>query len=250
MGIEYGTRRGSLLAAGALALSALTATDGNAAILYGDFNGTNVSYLNVQEDNTGYFGTPTLAGDSLVFNPTSFEAQASGGAIDLVDGTLSFILDASSDTTLNDLTINEAGFYSLIGVGTTATRVIAALAITVQILEVNNVAVVGPVPQTNTSYQFLNANLVADGPAILASWSGAANFDLEAAAIQLGLDGNVTKAAVTINNQLIAISEAGSVAFVDKKGFSAFTVTIPEPGTISLLLAGGTLMMLRRRNAA
>jgi hypothetical protein len=40
---------------------------------YGDFNGSTVSFLSVQDQN-GLFGAPTVSGDSLDFSPNTFEA--------------------------------------------------------------------------------------------------------------------------------------------------------------------------------
>jgi hypothetical protein len=47
-----------------------------------------------------------------------------------------------------------------------------------------------------------------------------------------------TKAEVVINNQLVAISEPASVAFIAKKDFVIGIVpdlgTVPEPGTLAM----------------
>src|SRR5947207_4379405 len=74
------------------ALLLLSSRIGAVPINYGNFNGTNVMYLNVTEDSstdpTPLFGAPTVSDDALSFNPSGFGATSSGGGTDLTDGTL------------------------------------------------------------------------------------------------------------------------------------------------------------------
>ena len=224
----------------------------DAAVFYGDYFGTNVNYLDVKEDSPPLFQAPIISGDSLIFNPTSFEAESSGGGVDLTDGTLSFILESKNGQTLDDLIIEESGFYTLVGAGTDITRVLAGLAATIQIVEIDGQAPPSSPPSSlQYSQTFADYNLEDDGPAFLAAWDGQATFNIQDdAEQQLGVTGQVTKVAVTIDNSLVAISEDGSASFIDKKGFRTFVITVPEPGSLVLLASGGALLLARRRRSA
>lgn len=234
-----------------LAAGAVFSTSGvsEAAEFYGDYFGDTVNYLNVKEDTPALFQEPVLSGDSLIFNPTSFDAQSSGIGAEIVDGTLSFILESKNGLSLEDLIIEETGFYTLVGLGTNVTQVLAGLAATVQIIEVDGAAsaISGPPSFLNYSETFADFNLADDGPAFLAAWDGQATFSIQDdAESQLGVTGQVTKVAVTINNSLVAVSESGSASFIDKKGFRSFVVTVPEPGTMVLLVSGVALLAVGR----
>ena len=58
-----------------------------------------------------------------------------------------------------------------------------------------------------------------------------------------------TRIHVVVDNDLIAISGAGGVAFIEKKVFgSGVSITIvPTPGSMALLAAGSVLAFRRRR---
>ena len=243
-------RTGILAAATAASFGLAGASD--AAVFYGDYFGMTVDYLDVKEDSPPLFQAPIISGNSLVFNPTSFEAESSGGGAEIVDGTLSFILEAKNGQTLDDLIIEESGFYTLVGSGTDLTRVLAGLAATIQIVEIDGQAPLSAPPSTlQYSETFADFNLEDDGPSFLAAWDGQATFNIQDdAEQQLGVTGDVTKVSVTIDNSLVAISEDGSASFIDKKGFRTFVITVPEPGSLVLLASGGALLALRRRTTA
>lgn len=222
-------------------------------ILYGDFAGSSVLYENVREDSQGLFGAPTLSGDTLAFTPLDFLAESNGGGINFTDGTLAFNLDANDGQAITSLTLEESGAFALesISGGTANTRVAVAAIFSVNILEVDGVAFNGT-SQIATSATLLEANLV-DSPGLGQAWQASAIVDIAGlAASQLGITGNITRASVVLDNQLLAISEDGAFAFVDKKtvDFEPFTVaiTIPEPASAALIGLGSLALLARRRD--
>ena len=233
------------------AAAVLTGTAADAAINYGTFNGDTVIFANVQED-TDVFGAPIVSGDNLIFTPVDFQVQAEGGEIELLDATVGFDLIAQDGFTLDEVNLQETGFYSLIGVGGATTSVTAAIAGTVTFIEAGGVAINLANNQAQFSEIFVQDNL-GDGMDILNAWSGDIDVDLSDLALAAGLSSqqaqNITRATFVIDNQLIATSEDGSVSFIDKKGFDAFVVSVPEPTSAAVILAGAGLLGLRRRSA-
>lgn len=231
-------------AAATLAVTVVLCVTGTtrAAISYGNYSGTTVDYVNVTEDNQNLYGTPTITGDTLSFSPVEFEAQSSGAVPpQLVDGTLSFVLDAKGSNSIDAFQISEAGAYDLLGVGTSATQVSVAVVMSINVLEVNGVA---------ASYapfavsQLLFTDNRAAGVDFATPWSATGTFDIaNLALINRGITGDITKVAITINNKLLAQSEAGSTSFIDKKAINGFTLTVvPEPASLALLAAGAALV--------
>lgn len=243
------------LAAGLTA--SIAATNANAAINYGDYSGTTVDYIGVFEDDTALFGTPTITGDTLSFSPAEFAAQSSGGEsnsanpgpVELIDGTLGFDLVAKPGEAIQSFTLEESGAFALVGAGTEFTQVQVAVVFSVNILEVDGVAYNGP-SQVVSNTTLLSENLVSS-PGLGQSWSGQAEINIAALAADLdpAIVGDITKARVSLDNQLLAISEDGSVAFVDKKNIDGVVITIPEPSMVAVLGLGGLALLGRRRQA-
>ena len=79
-------------------LLTLCASADATSINYGDFGGSTVMYLDVIEmantlgDEAPLYGTPTLFGDKLDFDPAGFAATATDGSLDFTDGQLNFTL--------------------------------------------------------------------------------------------------------------------------------------------------------------
>ncbi|MEM6333412.1 MAG: PEP-CTERM sorting domain-containing protein [Planctomycetota bacterium] len=231
----------------AAALAAVSALPAQAAIEYGDYSGDTIDYLDVAEDDQGLFGAPFISGDSLVFTPLDFEALAADGDIDLVDGTFSAILMTTDDAPLVSVELFESGFFTLSGDGGEDTRVIAGLAATVNILEVDGEVFEDNPSTLNFSEILADFNLGDDGENLLTDWSGSFELPIAAAAEEyLGITGNITKAAIVVDNQLLAFSEEGSVSFIDKKSFE-IEIVVPEPASLALVAAGAFAMMSRRR---
>ena len=100
-------------------------------INYGDFSGTTVMYLDVTEssatDPTQLYGAPYVTGNSLNFDPVSFNSFSTGGSVvDITDGTLSLGIKALSGESIPIVQISEAGDYTLTGLVNNAFAGVAA----------------------------------------------------------------------------------------------------------------------------
>jgi hypothetical protein len=237
---------------GGLAGLLLTAGPAAAAsINYGDFDdippGT-VMFLDVTEssgtDPVPLFGSPSVLGNVLSFDPNGFAASAAGGSADITDGQLNFTAEALSGYAMESLTVSEFGDYTLAGAGTTVTSVVVGIVAFATITEVDGAPITPFTVNASMSQQF---DLVND-PGIVVPWSGGLSIDLNQALADEGLSYNlgVTEFDYVMNNQLLAFSEPGTIAFISKKGFGISLETrVPEPSTFTLVLGG--LAMLRRR---
>ena len=222
----------------------------SAAINYGNFSGITVDYFNVTENSTtdpgALFGTPTLAGNGLVFNPVSFGASSINGASpDITDGTLTATIVAKPGNFISQISIEESGDYTLFGNGTAATSVVVAAPVFFQIIEVNN-APITPTTLSGTLTMSPSGTFSLPGSVVGGIWTGSGVFDLDAHLAGLGIDGSATKVILSLDNALVAQSEVGTVAFIKKKTFGGTSLTIvPEPTTLGLL--AGTLLLASRR---
>jgi hypothetical protein len=227
-----------------------------APIFYGNFSGTNVDFLNVQEDSSTdpgpLFGAPVVAADSLAFSPVSFGADANmgNGYVDITDGTMATTIKAKPGKVINHVTVNESGDYTLTGAGPGTVSVAATLF--VQIVEIGGTPV-NPV--------VINGSLVftpSGNPATVAGdyalpgnagvgtvWTGTGTLDIDAALASRGISGQATKVLFSMNNTLVSIGSPGTVAFIKKKT-NGVTIVVPEPASLGMLL-GGAIVLLRRR---
>lgn len=245
------------LSAVALCLAA-TSTVNAEHISHGDFIGSTVMFLDVEEvantpgDEAPLFGTPSIVGDLLDFDPSAFSATSTNGTSDITDGQLNFTLMSQPGSVLTDISISEGGDYSLLGTGTSVTQVSYGLSLsTVTVLEVDGVALDTPVSLASTSV-FGTANLGA-GQVSGADWSLSLAYDVSAALANAGVDfvNGATKLEIAINNTLSAISETSSIAFIAKKDFNIDVGTeVPEPASCLLLgfAAIGAGWMYQRRS--
>lgn len=229
---------------------------------WGDFNGPNVMYLDVTENNneaTSLFapepgmGGPILIGDSLHLDPQNFASMSQNGEADLIDSTLSTVIMASPGNALQDISISELGDYSLGGlIGSNASAQVGA-AFFWTVLEVDHAAV-------NLATQATNLILGTgggpnggvytrpsdDGTAVI--WSGNASIDLDAYLASEQINGSVTKVRLTFDNTLQTSAELGSTAFIKKKSIDIdVTPKVPEPATALLLGMAIVLTSTSRR---
>jgi len=210
-----------------------------------------ITFTNVMEssgtDPVPLYGPPSYFTTGMDFDPTGFVAAATDGAGDITDGQLNF---GVGDTpgggvrAINTINLFEAGDFTLAGVGTAATQAFAGAIIRVTVTEINGVPV-APISlsPSNASVGF---NLVAN-PGIVQPWSLGTTINVDA---QLAAGQDATKVEVSIDNQLIANSEAASLAFIAKKEFIINVSTIPgvpEPASFALLAAAGAVACLGRR---
>jgi hypothetical protein len=220
---------------------------------YGDKFAADLVYRQVTEDSITdslpLFGNPIVSGNALVFSPTNFGATTTGGGIDITDSTLSTTLEANPGKSISNILFNEAGDYSLAGVGTAATTATVTATYFLRILDVNGIALNAPVSQ-NGSLNLIPSGGTFDlpndgGTGII--WTGSANIDVNAILAANAVQGVATKAILTLDNQLIAVSETGTVSFIKKKTTDGVVIIVlPEP-TMLGLIGGAAVTMLRRR---
>ncbi|MBN1490510.1 MAG: PEP-CTERM sorting domain-containing protein [Phycisphaerae bacterium] len=239
-------------------LSGMVATVDAAPIFYGDFGPDfppgAVIYHDVTEssgtDPTPLYGPPTITGDVLDFDPMGFVASATDGVSDITDGQLNFGMSMLPGAGITSLLLTESGDYTLFGGGTAATTVAMGLSIGIDILAVDHMALTTPI--SVSANMAVVRDLLNNGPVVLAPWSNGLLVDFGAVLTNNNIDFDlgVTAAKVVINDQLLAISEDLSLAFVAKKEFRIEPWIegrpIPEPATLALFALGG-LALLRRR---
>jgi len=223
-------------------------------INYGNLNAVSVVYQQVTEDSstdpTPLYGAPSVSGDSLNFSPVSFGANAGGaGGFDITDGTLATTLHAISGNYIEKIQFSERGDYTLAGSGTAGTNATVTNSLFVRITGVTG-APINPIT-TTVSMTFTPSggsyDLIAD-PGAGVTWQGNTLVDIDAMLLAAGYgDRKATDVDISMDNQLLAFSEAGTIAYIKKKQAEGITITaiVPEPATLSLLLLGG--LFLRRR---
>jgi len=215
-----------------------------ATISYGNFGpiGPGVTFLNVTEssgtDPVPMFGPPKPFVTGLDFDPQNFVASATGGAADITDGQLNFAIKTNGLPILS-MSLFERGDFTLVGTGTPATSVFAGAIIQASVTEIAGVPVAPiPLPPVNASTGF---NLIANS-GVVQPWSLGIGLLIPAAL------GNVTRVDIVIDNQLVAISQLESAAFIVKKDFVITVVPgVPEPMTLVMLLMGLPMALRRSR---
>ncbi len=236
-----------------LTVISVVAAPALATTIHGDFIGTDIDFLGVQETSTFgdpepacCFGAPIVVGNQLLFFPASFSASSAGGGVDQTGAQLqSTVMTNTLLGIITTITIDEFGDALLTGSGTAATGTFASLAGFVTVLETLSgpiAPVIIPFTGTFTPSDFLG--LPADLGTTL--WTGHATIDVGSVVP------NATKVFLSIDNNLVAASEAGTSALIQKKVVSGpgFVINvIPEPNTAILLCMGliGLATQRRRR---
>lgn len=219
---------------------------------YGSHAAPDLMYMDVTESNGGagaLFEAPSYSGNSIIFSPSNFLAQAvPGGAPVIVDSTIETILMADPNQVLNTIQINEAGDRTLLGAPAGFASVSVGAAFFVTVLEVNGADASGlglPILSQNlqtTTGAGVNGGEYSrpgdDGTAVI--WDGSVLIDLDAFLADHSVDGYVTKALLKWDNTLTAFADAQSGAFIKKKIVNGVVITtnIPEPTTCLLAVAG------------
>jgi hypothetical protein len=232
----------SLFKAGACALGlallgVFSAATQAASINYGDFGPVppGVSFLGVTEssgtDPVPIYGPPSAFSVGLDFDPTNFVATTSSGGADITDGQLNLTVTANAG--IGSISLQEAGDYTLAGVGTPATSVLAGAVIFATVTQINgaNVAPINLAP-VNGSVGF-----ALPPAAITQPWSLGLSVNVTAQLAAQGFNASqrATRIELAVNNTLVATSEPGSVAFMAKKEFRLSTGVIPEPASAGLM---------------
>jgi len=233
-----------LLWMGACALALLTgsASDLRAAS-YGNFVGNTVTFVDVADVN-GLYGSPIVSGDSLDFNPNTFETDCADSGSCPPTPTeaadqLTLQVDADAGYFIERIQLTEAG-------DTTLTSFVDAFAVTtvvgdvfVDVLEIdgnpaNNIN--GNALMVFTSDGDFRSDEDGYGTHI---WEGELLVNIDQMIADAGETGKATLVSLSIANTLTALGEAGASARIQKKDIDGLAITvIPEPGTALLMGLG------------
>jgi hypothetical protein len=130
------------------------------------------------------------------------------------------------------ISFSEGGLFSLAGSGSAVTEALAGANLRATVLEINGspVAPINLVPSTAS----VTYNLVAN-PGLNQPWSVFVSINVASQLAGLGYAPNqrATKAAVIIDNALVAVSESMSAASISKGDFDVHIS--PEPSSAALL---------------
>jgi hypothetical protein len=238
-------------------LALALAAPAGATFVHGNFAGTNVDFINVQEttqtagDPEPLWGSPTVIGNVMTFSPASFLASTAGPAgFDSDHSTLQMNIDAASalDTILA-INITETGDASLTGGSSTA--VFLTMAGTIRINSTTAGAIVPiSVPWVGTfdtgDYFDAVTNPGTTG------WTGTVSIDVSAILASKGIFDPATSVTLSYNNNLQVFSGGAGPqsATLQKKDVVGPAVTIeviPEPTTVALLAVGMIALGIRSR---
>ena len=134
----------------------------------------------------------------------------------------------------------------------TGTNVTVAAPVFLQIIQLNGVNV-APID--------VHANLVftpdagsynlLDNPRAGQIWSGSLSESVDAALAAAGVSGKATEIIYTMDNDLTAISQTGTVAFIEKKTADGVTITasVPEPMSIGWVSFAALALFKRRQRS-
>jgi hypothetical protein len=217
-----------------------------------------VTFTNIVEssgtDSVPLFGPPTAFATGLDFDPIAFTAHGNGGTSDITDGQLNFTIHGTPNVGISSVNLFEAGDYSLLGTGTAATQDFAGVIMRITVTQIDgiNVAPISLSP-SNASVGF---NLIANS-GVVQPWSLGLGLNISSQLTSLGYSYHTgaTGVEVVIDNQLDALSEAGSIASIAKKDFRidvGTAVNVPEPASMTLFGIGGVVTVIaafRRRKA-
>ncbi len=259
----------AVVAGAILFVSVLSQPVLSAQINYGTHMGTHVTYVNVTEDSGAneplpLFGTPTVTGNSIDFNPTGFDASSSGVDSDITDSNLVFMVTAKSGSRISSITLNEAGDTTLAGnvapgSMNTASAVFASGVLDiheVDFMGINHISVPFALTFSPSGGTYFLGTDGGGGPIFNTQWTGSVTLDIDAILIANGFmippgpvdpEGGATKISIDLDNTLVAVSQQGTTATIGKKDFGGVVIRtnvrtepggepeIPEPATFVLV---------------
>ena len=195
----------------------------NATIYWQNPSGSadDFDYSNGGSDN-GLFGEPNVIGNTLLFEPDNFRAESHDGTSDITSDRLQFDILIHPGKEIKGIRIVEQGDYEIHLAGTIMTT--GAMFLT-------NLSEYEVVSETFQMTPAMPINTSGDGP-----WSGGVEFD------SLGW----TKMRVVLNNNLIALSQAGTFSWTEKKRVE-IEIIVPEPTTVTLLAMGMAVFLRSKR---
>jgi len=186
---------------------------------YDDVTGNTIDFANIDETTgEGIFGQPTAVGDDLSFPVSGFNAEAVDGAIDFVNGIVRLDVSANSGQTFSSIALDEFGVYFNTG---------------------NSVSSVDAFLTVITSDGTFSDTFSFSFGAGSGVWDGVAEVFFP----------ETDSAKVFVHNILLADSEVGSVASINKRNATirVGNNVIPEPTTFGILALGMIGMAARRR---
>jgi hypothetical protein len=182
----------------------------------------------------GLFGDPNIiGGNTFLFTPSNFRAQSANGIPAITSDRLEFNLSAHQDYNIIGIQIIEYGDYGILDTG----KVSVSGTMFVTNLDIS------PLQVLSDNFDSIPTSPISSGTG---QWSA-----------QVGVTGFEWKnLKVVLNNNLMAISSAGSVTFIEKKLLGdAVSVElilsgpeIPEPLTAAIMALGGAVLALRRKS--
>ena len=214
-----------------------------ADIVYGDFTSDTVEFINVREinlDNEALYGAPLSTNeDTLSLGANGFISNSvSNNSLDVLDGRLSFDVQARPGFLIDSITVQEYGSFTVVGDQSAASVRADGFA------TVNNNVTLGSllVEEFGPAAPFQNSGPYSEEFTI----SGLATGGV----VRFDVDNRLSTAAFNTGGN------TNSSAFIDKKGFNVVvntipaTAAVPEPASaVVSLLAFGLLSVRRRRTA-
>ncbi|MEM6313944.1 MAG: PEP-CTERM sorting domain-containing protein [Planctomycetota bacterium] len=177
--------------------------------------------------DAGLFGSPDfVTSTGFLFSPDGFVAADNVDDDTSVTTTdrLEVRITAKPGLTLDKITIEEQGDYSILGPG--SVQVTGALFLT------------GPGLGSGVG------DLLTTNPGMPITTVGSGLYD---GMVMIDLPDGITEVVLVYNNTLQADSEGGAALIQKKTAGLEINVVIPEPATMGLLALGAPMLMRRRR---
>jgi len=213
-----------------IAVAGLGASSASAFVPWSNASGTADFFRWENGGSTnGLFGDPILVGgDTFVFHPDHFRAESINGGTSTTSDTLSVDLIVNTGRRFSGIRISEAGDYGVLTNGSVS----ASSVLSVEDLNRGRSA---------STLLLMDPAFPVDSG--VGSWSGLGSLDLES------LPPNWRRIRVTLSNELIAISEPGSITYIQKTvvGDAVAVTIVPAPGAAAVIGLAGLATARRRR---